>query len=225
MIRLLIVDDHPVVQGGLRGALRGNAQIGEIVVAGSRAEALSVLRAGPAFDVALVDIRLTDGSGLELIEAHDIAEPPAWIVLTSFDTPQYVAAALDLGASGFVLKTAPLADVAGAIESVAGGGTAFESRHLAAARGLRRLRLTARERDVVERLVAGRSNEEIAMDLGLARKTVEAYLTRLYERFDVASRTELALRADREGWLAHGIAGGVYRDEGSAPRAGSVPTG
>ena len=201
MIRLLIVDDHPAVLGGLRGALESHPEIGEIVVAGSRAEALEVLRCGRVFDVALIDIRLTDGSGLDLMEAGGVAAPPAWIVLTSFDTPQHVAAALDLGASGFLLKTAPLMEVADSIAVVARGGTAFASRHLAAARNLRRLPLTAREREVVERLVAGRSNDEIAMDLGLARKSVEAYLSRLYERFGVASRTELALRADREGWL------------------------
>jgi len=210
VIRLLIVDDHPVVLGGLRGALAGNERIGEIVVASSQAEALEVLRGGRAFDVALVDIRLGDGSGLDLIEAPGIPEPPAWIVLTSFDTPQHMAAALDRGASGFLLKTAPLAEVAAAIVAVAGGETAFEARHLSAARSLRRLRLTAREREVVDRLVAGRSNEEIAADLGLTRKTVETYLSRLYERFEVGSRTELALRADREGWLGPSPAVGPY---------------
>lgn len=210
MIRLLIVDDHPVVLGGLRGALAGHAGIGEIVVAASQAEALEVLRSGRAFDVALVDIRLGDGSGLDLIEAPGIPEPPAWIVLTSFDTPQHMAAALDRGASGFLLKTAPLAEITAAIETAARGGTAFEARHLAAARTLRRLRLTARERDVVERLVAGRSNEEIATDLGLTRKTVETYLSRMYDRFEAGSRTELALRADREGWLGPDPTAGPY---------------
>ncbi|MEW6224733.1 MAG: response regulator transcription factor [Chloroflexota bacterium] len=204
MIRLLIVDDHPVVLGGLRGALAGNAAISEIVVAGSRREALEILHSGRLFDVALVDIRLADGSGLDLMETDGVPAPPAWIVLTSFDTPQYVAAALDLGAAGFVLKTAPLAEVTDAIERVARGGTAFESHHLAAGRELRRHRLTARERQLVDRVVAGRSNDEIAMDLHLARKTVEAYLSRLYDRFDVSGRTELAIRAEREGWLVDG---------------------
>jgi DNA-binding NarL/FixJ family response regulator len=210
VIRLLIVDDHPVVLCGLRGALAGHAGIGEIVVAASQAEARGILRSGRAFDVALVDIRLGDGSGLDLIEAPDIPEPPAWIVLTSFDTPQHMAAALDRGATGFLLKTAPLAEVAAAIETVARGGTAFEARHLAAARALRRLRLTSREREVVERVVAGRSNEETAADLGLTRKTVETYLSRMYDRFEVGSRTELALRADREGWLGPDPMAGPY---------------
>lgn len=198
VIRVVVIDDHPIVLGGLRESLRGHGDITVVGEAQSLEEARRVL-ATAVPDVVLVDIRLSDGSGLDLLgERQDGGG--AWIVLSSFDTPRYVAASVEMGADGFLLKTAPLDDVVEAIRRVAAGGTAFEARHLQAVRQLRRVRLTRRERQVVERLVAGRSNDEIGADLGLSRKTVEAHLTRLYQRFGVTSRTELAVLAERESW-------------------------
>jgi DNA-binding NarL/FixJ family response regulator len=120
------------------------------------------------------------------------------IVLTSYDYPQYAEAALRLGASGFVLKTAPIAELLDAIRRAAAGGLAFAVRPTAAAS---RVRLSERELDVVRLVVDGRSNDEIAGRLGIGAKTVESHLRRLFERLDIASRTELATRALREGWL------------------------
>jgi DNA-binding NarL/FixJ family response regulator len=120
------------------------------------------------------------------------------IVLTSYDYPQYAEAALRLGASGFVLKTAPIAELLDAIRRAAAGGLAFAVRPLAAAS---HVRLSERELDVVRLVVDGRSNDEIAVRLGIGAKTVESHLRRLFERLDIASRTELATRALREGWL------------------------
>ncbi len=200
-IRILVVDDHPVVLSGLLSALNDRDEVTVVGQAGDVEAALALLRDRPV-DVGLVDIRLTSGTGLDLIQAAEyLPQTPAWIVLSSFETPQYIVAALDLGASGYLLKTAPLERVIDAILRVAAGGTAFEARHLQAANRARRQRLTPREREVVARVVAGRSNDEISADLGVARKTIEAYLTRLFERFEVGSRTELALKAEREGWL------------------------
>jgi DNA-binding NarL/FixJ family response regulator len=96
-----------------------------------------------------------------------------------------------------VLKTAPLADLVGAIRRVAAGELAFTVRPRMAGRA----RLTAREHDVVRLVVDGRSNDEIGAALGIGSKTVETHLSRIFERFGVASRTELAARAVREGWL------------------------
>jgi DNA-binding NarL/FixJ family response regulator len=153
-------------------------------------------------DVVLVDIRLPDGSGLELISEYTTAaDGPAWIVLSSFETPQYLAAALTLGAGGYLLKTAPIADVVETIRRVAAGGSAFTRSQLRTAHESGAFRLAPLERKIVQGLVTGRSNDEIARELGVARKTVEAHLTRLFELFEVTSRTELALRAEREGWL------------------------
>jgi DNA-binding NarL/FixJ family response regulator len=195
-IRLLIVDDHPVVRDGTAALLATQPGIDVAGTAGSIEEATALIAAVPA-DVVLLDIRLGTDSGLRLLaETSDPA--PAIIVLTAYDYPQYAEAALRLGASGFVLKTAPLADLLDAIRRVAGGGLAFSIRPRASA-GL--ARLSERELDVVRLVVEGRSNDEIGGRLGIGPKTVESHLRRLFERFDLSSRTELATRALREGWL------------------------
>lgn len=200
-VRILHIDDHPVVLDGLEAGLTQGADLMLIGRATSCGEARSIL-ASDAIDVVLVDIRLPDGSGLELISEYtNAADGPAWIVLSSFETPQYLAAALSLGAAGYLLKTAPIADVVEAIRRVAAGGSTFTRNQLRTARQSGAFRLAPRERRIVQGLVAGQSNDEIARDLGIARKTVEAHLSRLFELFEVTSRTELALRAEREGWL------------------------
>jgi DNA-binding NarL/FixJ family response regulator len=202
-IRLLIVDDHPVVRDGTAALLSAQAGIDVVGTAGSIDEATALIAAVPA-DVLLLDIRLGTDSGLRLLSEPaatlpaGAAEPPAIIVLTAYDYPQYAEAALRLGASGFVLKTAPLAELLDAIRRVAAGGMAFSIRPRAGA-GL--ARLSERELDVVRLVVEGRSNDEIGARLGIGPKTVESHLRRLFERFDIASRTELATRALREGWL------------------------
>ncbi len=200
-VRILLVDDHPVVLDGLEAGLTQGADLMLIGRATSCGEARSIL-ASEAIDVVLVDIRLPDGSGLELMaESSDATDGPAWIVLSSFETPQYVATALSLGAAGYLLKTAPIAEVVEAIRRVAAGGSTFTRNQLRTARESGAFRLAPLERRIVQGLVAGRSNDEIARDLGIARKTVEARLTGLFGLFEVTSRTELALRAEREGWL------------------------
>jgi len=128
--------------------------------------------------------------------------PPAVIVLSSFLTPQYISAAITLGASGFLLKTAPTEEILAAIGVVAEGRLAFSAEQLRASRSAAWAPLTAREHEVIEGVMAGRSNDELSADLGLARKTVEAYISRLFVRFNVATRTELGILAEREQILA-----------------------
>jgi DNA-binding NarL/FixJ family response regulator len=195
-VRLLIVDDHPVVRDGTAALLAAQPGIEVVGTAGSIDEATALLASTPS-DVLLLDIRLGTDSGLRLL-TESAADAPAVIVLTAYDYPQYAEAALRLGASGFVLKTAPLTELLDAIRRVAAGGMAFSIRPRTGA-GL--VRLSERELDVVRLVVEGRSNDEIGARLGIGPKTVESHLRRLFERFDLASRTELATRALREGWL------------------------
>jgi len=196
-IRVAIVDDHPVVRDGTAALLAREPDIAIVGVAGSIADAAPLLDAGRV-DVLLLDIRLGSGSGFDLLAAP--SEPgaarPAIVVVTAYDYPQYVDAALRLGAAGLVLKTAPIAELVDAIRRAAAGGLAFSRRP-----GGPVARPTARELDVVRLVVEGRSNDEIATALGIGPKTVETHLGRLFERFGLASRTELAARALREGWL------------------------
>jgi DNA-binding NarL/FixJ family response regulator len=200
LIRVGIVDDHPVVGQGTAAILRAQPEL-EIV---GVAESLEAARAdgltdGDRVDVLLLDIRLGAESGLGLLSDRVAGREhrPAIVVLTAYDYPQYAEAALRMGAAGFVLKTAPLSELLDAIRRVAAGGLAFAARPS----GSTGARLTAREHDVVRLVVEGRSNDEIGAALGIGAKTVETHLGRLFERLGLASRTELATRALREGWL------------------------
>jgi DNA-binding NarL/FixJ family response regulator len=197
-VRVVIVDDHPVVRDGTAALLTAQSGIAIVGTAGSIDEAREVLGSTEA-DVVLLDIRLGADSGLHLLSDDGLGGRSAGvIVLTAYDYPQYADAALRLGASGFILKTAPIAELLDAIRRVAAGGMAFSVRPRA---GVGAARLSERELDVVRLVVDGRSNDEIGARLGIGPKTVESHLRRLFERFDLASRTELATRALREGWL------------------------
>ena len=192
-IRIIVVDDHPVVREGTAALLAAEPGI-EVVGTAESIDAANAVIGRVEADVLLLDIRLGTDSGLRLLGGTETGGP-AIIVLTSYDYPQYADAAMRLGASGFVLKTAPISDLIDAIRLAAAGGMAFGLRPVGA------VRLSERELDVVRLVVEGRSNDEIAARLGIGAKTVESHLRRLFERLDVASRTELATRALREGWL------------------------
>jgi DNA-binding NarL/FixJ family response regulator len=199
-IRIALIDDHPVVLGGLDAALGSIDDLKVVAHAQSIAEGRAVL-ARDDVDVALLDIRLPDGNGLQLLSEPTQGRRPAVIILSSFLTTQYVAAAVRFGAQGFLLKTAPLPDLIEAIRRVAAGGSAFTADQLREGNtGF--VSLTVREREVLRLVIRGRSNEEIGVEIRASRKTVEAHLSRLYDRYGIrGGRIELAIRAEREGWL------------------------
>lgn len=192
-IRIAVVDDHPLVRTGTAAAIEHEPDLQLVELGETLADAERLVRR-PDLHVVILDIRLAAESGLAALGRHH-AGPPAVVILTSYDLPQYAEAALRLGASGFVSKTAPASELLAAIRRIAEGGLYF---------GIRpgqRVVVTERELDVVRLVVEGRSNDEIADALGIAAKTVENHLRRLFERLEVLSRTELATRALREGWL------------------------
>lgn len=196
-IRVAIVDDHPALREGTAALL---ARETGLVVSGlyaSMAEAEAGIGPERPADVLVLDVRLGGESGLELLRRWSgAATRPRIIVWTAFDYPQYASYAMAAGAAGFVTKTAPVAELVAAIRTAADGGLHF-SRRPAPLRSY----LTDRERRVLASVVEGRSNDEIGTAMGVTTRTVESHLTRLYERFEVRSRTELATRAMREGWL------------------------
>lgn len=193
VIRVAVVDDHPLVREGT-AAIVARADDMEIAgVAGSLDELRPMLDG--SVDVLLLDLRLGQESGFELLRGSAGVTLPAVVCLTSYDYPQYADAAMRLGASGFVVKTAPTSELLDAVRRVAAGGMAFGIRP---GRGVV---LSDRERQVVQLIVAGASNDEIGAQLGISARTVESHLRRLFDRTQVASRTELASRALREGWL------------------------
>jgi DNA-binding NarL/FixJ family response regulator len=199
VIRVALIDDHPVVLRGLETALATADDVAIVARGGSLAEARDIANRDD-IDVLLLDIRLPDGNGLELLGEISRRGRPATLILSSFRSRQYVAAALRFGANGFLLKTTPLEELIKAIRSVAAGGTAFTSDQIREGQaGF--VSLTEREREIVRLVLEGKSNDEIAVALRTSRKTVEYHLSRLYERFGIMTRVELALRADHEGWL------------------------
>lgn len=201
-IRVAIVDDHPALREGTASLLAREPDIEVISTVGTVEDCVALSQAPDPPDVVLLDIRLGDESGFRMLsgdrptDGRPSAARPAIIVWTGYDFPQYAAFAYRSGAAGFLVKTVPTAELVEAIRRVAGGGLHFSNRP-----DVRAPLISDRERDVLERLVGGRSNDEIGSDLGITTRAVEAHLTRLFERFDSTSRTELATRAVREGWL------------------------
>lgn len=195
-VRVVIVDDHPALREGTAALLRREPDLEVVATVGSLSEARAVLAAQQT-DVLVLDIRLQDERGLDLLaDDHAAQNRPAIVVWTAYDLPQYASFAFRHGASGFVLKTAPTSELVEAIRQASAGFVRFSARP-----DLSAVELTPREHALLGDLVNGSSNDEIAVAMGVTTRTIESYLTRLYERFDVRSRTELAARVVREGWL------------------------
>jgi two-component system response regulator DesR len=123
---------------------------------------------------------------------------PRVLVVSSFKATQYAAAAAQFGASGFLLKSVPLPALFEAIQVIAEGGTVFSAEQLES----RLVTLTPREREILRLAMDGLSNKEIGARIGLHRKTVEAHLSDVFEKYGIhGGRIELSIRAAEEGWL------------------------
>ncbi|HET9347174.1 MAG TPA: response regulator transcription factor [Candidatus Limnocylindrales bacterium] len=198
-IRVAVVDDHPSIVAAVSEAV---AATDDLVLAGSGrtfAEAVELL---PLVDVLVCDVQL-DGhaEGLRLLEVARGAPPaPPVLLLSGFGHASVVRAAIDRGAAGYLDKGAEVEVIVEAIRTVAGGGTVFRASDLAASREAPR-RPSDREIEVIAGVVTGSTNGEIAAALGLSEKTVESHLHRLFDRYGVLSRTELAVLAIDEGWV------------------------
>lgn len=195
--RLAIVDDHPMVTGGLKAALATIEGLDVVAHGGSVAAARAFL-CRDDLDVVLLDVRLEDGNGIEALAERGPRVRPAVLVISSFETSQYVAAAARYGAAGFLLKTVPLPALVDSIRTVAAGGSVFTREQLQ--KGF--VRLTPRERHIVRLTMDGLANKEIAAQIGASPKTVEGHLTAIFDRFGITGgRIELSFRASQEGWL------------------------
>jgi DNA-binding NarL/FixJ family response regulator len=196
-VRLAIVDDHPLVTGGLTAALGTIDGIDVVAHGGTVAEARELL-ARDDLDVVLLDVRLEDGNSIQALAERGERQRPAVLVISSFETRQYVAAAARYGAAGFLLKTVPLPRLVDGIRAVAAGGLVFTREQLT--KDL--VTLSPRERQIVRLAMDGLGNKEIATHIGASPKTVEGHLTAIFERFDIkGGRIELSFRAAEEGWL------------------------
>jgi len=197
-IRVGVIDDHPPIVAALSDAIRDAPGLDLAGTGRTLADALALL---PAVDVLVCDVQLDDrAEGLDVVDAaRRLPRPAAVLLLSGFGHASVVRAALERGAAGYLDKGIEVAAIVDAIRTVAAGGTAFRPADLAAAHAAPR-RPTGRELDVILRVVAGSTNAEVAASLGLSEKTVETHLHRLFERYGLLSRTELAVLAIDEGW-------------------------
>jgi two-component system, NarL family, response regulator len=203
LIRILIVDDHPVVCAGLTSML--SAQPG-IEVAGSAAsgeEALAIVQRD-SIDVILLDLRMPGMDGIGVLHAlKKIETSPRVVVLTSFEKEEDIYRAIRAGAHGYLLKDASESEMLAAI-SVVNGGKRYIPRHIAARLADRMMRsdLTARELQILELLAQGSTNKQIGTALDISDNTVRHHVNNIMEKLQVSDRTEAVATAIRSGVLA-----------------------
>ncbi len=197
-IRVVVVDDHPVVRSGLRAVLHAGGQVCVVGEAGDAVGAERLVReTGP--EVVLMDLNLGDGiDGIGAIGLlARLSEPPKVVVLTTYDTDADVIAALDAGAVGYLLKDSPPDDLVRGVIAAAAGETVLAPQVAAAL--VRRVSgapvLTAREIDILNLLAAGQTNRELARELFISEATVKSHLTNIYGKLGVESRAGAVARA------------------------------
>ena len=193
-----LVDDHPVVRAGLKAYLDLQPDLTVVAEAGSLAEARALTDA-PAPDLVLLDVKLPDGSGLHLIDAlRALPSEPRVLVLTSFLDDAAVREAMRRGATGYVLKHEGPSALVDHVRAALRGEVPMDPR---AVRALARPRhdpladLTPREREVLQGIARGLSNQEIAAELGIAEPTVKTHAGNIFGKLGVESRTQAALIA------------------------------
>jgi DNA-binding NarL/FixJ family response regulator len=218
MIRVLLADDQALVRGGFRSILEGQDDIAVVGEASDGVEAVEqALLLQP--DVVVMDIRMPRLDGIDATRRL-LAMPQVGtrvLILTTFDHDAYVYEALRAGASGFLLKSAPPRELAGAIRTVAAGQSllAPEITRRLIEEFVRRpqpgsdspaafVALTARELDVLSLIAEGRSNGEIAAALFLSEPTVKTHVTRILSKLDVRDRVQVVVLAYESGLVQPG---------------------
>lgn len=206
MIRILVVDDHPVVREGLVASLEDDPEFSVIGAAGSAEDAVS-LAAAHQPDVILLDLELPGMDGLQAIPALGAAHPGARIlILTAYDTDERVLGAIRSGAKGYLLKGASLEEIARAIRAVHAGESYLEprvaSKVLAEVSSPRRsTALSRREREVLKMVADGRSNKQIARALSITERTVKFHITSILNKLGAENRAQAVAIAAQRGLL------------------------
>jgi DNA-binding NarL/FixJ family response regulator len=192
-IRLMLVDDHPLVRDGLRARLEAVPGFEVVAEAGNADEAHAQLEAlRPA--LILMDVGMKDVNGIELTAALLERQPGLLVLMLSmYDNPEYVQRAMQAGARGYVLKDAPASEIIAAIEAVAGGGTFLSpavSKRLFRNQAPRPL-LSSRESEILSALARGLSSKQIAREMNVSVRTVEAHRQNIKRKLDLAGQAEL----------------------------------
>lgn len=192
-IKILLVDDHPLVRDGLRARLEAMPQFQVVAEAGGAAEALEQA-AGHPVDLVLMDINMRGVNGIEATAQFTKAFPHiAVLILSMHDKMEYVSQAIQAGARGYVLKDAPGKDIVVAIETVMSGGIYYSA---ALARQLAQPQpqdnqLTSREHEVLRHIANGESNKQIARALDLSVRTVETHRLNIKRKLGIEGQAEL----------------------------------
>jgi len=205
LISLLIVDDHPVVRDGLRGMFGADPRFEVVGEAGDGAEAVAVAeRLRP--DVILMDLRMPGTDGVAAIrELMKRGVPSRVLVLTTYDTDSHVLPAIEAGATGYLLKEAPRAELVRAVEAAARGqavlSPAVATRLLGQVRKPAPAPLSQRELEVLELIAQGSTNREAAKRLHISETTVKTHLLHVYAKLGVNDRAAAVAAAFSRGYL------------------------
>jgi DNA-binding NarL/FixJ family response regulator len=211
-IRVLLADDHVLVRQGIRQFLEEAGDIEVVAEASDGDEALRLAEVHRP-DLAVLDIRMPSGSGVEATRRIKERWPDARVlILTAYDDDPYVFALLQAGADGYVLKTASADELVRAVHTVHQGQPALSPE--IAAKVIRQVQsgrpgaasaqvepLTERELDVIRLAAQGKTNRQIGIELGISHRTVQGHLASIYGKLDVNSRTEAVTEALRRGWI------------------------
>ena len=203
-LTVLIADDHPLVREALHQALDGERDMEVVAEAGDGAEAVK-LASELKPDVAVMDIVMPKLNGIEATrKIKEIAPQIAILILTAYDDDEYVLGLLDAGAAGYLLKSARGCDLAGAIRAVKSGESVLHPKIIAkllkramtapVKEGKASDLLSERELEVLRLVTLGMSNKEIAEKLFLSQRTVKAHLTNIFNKLNVASRSEAIVK-------------------------------
>lgn len=204
-VGVLLIDDHALIRQGLRRAFEQTDDLVVVGEAGSVSEGLALERSLVP-DVAVVDVNLGDGSGIDLVRSLRARRPEiGLVVLTMYDADEHLFAALDAGASAFVLKGAPSEDVVSAARQSAVSPSAFTAQDLAGAMRRRMqapaVRLTPREDQILQLLGSGASIAVVASTLFISQSTAKTHMAKLYDKLGAGNRTQAVMAAVRLGLL------------------------
>lgn len=210
-IRILIVDDHPVVRYGVRHILESESDI-SVVGEAESVDRIEEVLVELAPDVVLLDLELGDTSGVEVLDrVREAGLDTRVIVYTSHDEESYVIRAAELGVDGYLLKGSPGEEIIGAVRDVHAGGTAIESS--VAAKLMRHLRrrsekdrepaitFSRREKQVLQLLAAGKTNRDIGKALFISESTVKFHVHAILSKLEATNRTEAVLIAVQHGLI------------------------
>lgn len=205
MIRILLVDDHPIVRTGLRALFENFGDIAVIGEASSGEEALAFVNDNPV-DVVLCDLRL--GAGMNgaqtTVAIRKLSKPPHVLILTTFDKDSEILACIEAGAAGYLLKDVSAQTIVDSIRQAAAGHMVLAPEMAQrVVEGMRRpkIELTAREKDVLVQLATGAGNKQIAKALFVSEATVKTHLVHIFDKLQASSRTDAINKATEHGLL------------------------